>query len=86
MSIAFLRHLAATVLICSHILKELLKAIDNGSGQECFLAKFIKHLRLYQQTTYTELTASLWLSLRIQVYFIIDIYSWGYIYNLLYKL
>ncbi|KAF8732976.1 hypothetical protein HU200_015328 [Digitaria exilis] len=32
-----------------------------------FLAKFIQHVTLYQKTSYSELTASLWLSLRLQL-------------------
>ncbi|KAL3835470.1 hypothetical protein ACJIZ3_010206 [Penstemon smallii] len=32
-----------------------------------FLFKFIQHVKLYQQTSYTEIIASLWLSLRLQL-------------------
>lgn len=32
------------------------------------MAKFKEHVVLYQRTSYSELTASLWLSLRLQVY------------------
>ncbi|XXG51840.1 hypothetical protein AAC387_Pa03g0319 [Persea americana] len=35
--------------------------------EESFLARFIEHVALYQQTSYSELTASLWLSLRLQL-------------------
>ncbi|XP_031269969.1 ABC transporter C family member 13-like isoform X2 [Pistacia vera] len=38
-----------------------------SGGQEYFLAKFNEHVALYQRTSYSELTASLWLSLRLQV-------------------
>ncbi|KAL5574463.1 hypothetical protein UlMin_016162 [Ulmus minor] len=37
------------------------------NSEDYFLARFIKHVTLYQQTSYTELTASLWLSLRLQL-------------------
>lgn len=37
-------------------------------GQDFFLATFTRHVLMYQQTSYSELTASLWLSLRLQVY------------------
>jgi ATP-binding cassette subfamily C (CFTR/MRP) protein 10 len=33
-----------------------------------FLERFIQHVTLYQKTSYSELIASLWLSLRLQVY------------------
>ncbi|XP_030491896.2 ABC transporter C family member 13 isoform X1 [Cannabis sativa] len=36
-------------------------------SEEYFLEKFMKHVMLYQKTSYTELTASLWLSLRLQL-------------------
>ncbi|KAF8393024.1 hypothetical protein HHK36_021265 [Tetracentron sinense] len=36
-------------------------------GQEFFLARFTENVALYQQTSYSEITASLWLSLRLQV-------------------
>nr|XP_048320178.1 ABC transporter C family member 13-like isoform X1 [Ziziphus jujuba var. spinosa] len=36
-------------------------------SEECFFTRFTEHVRLYQQTSYTELIASLWLSLRIQL-------------------
>ncbi|KAI4962999.1 hypothetical protein ZWY2020_020539, partial [Hordeum vulgare] len=32
-----------------------------------FLERFVQHLTLYQKTSYSELTASLWLSLRLQL-------------------
>ncbi|KAI4331178.1 hypothetical protein MLD38_029388 [Melastoma candidum] len=35
--------------------------------EEIFFTRFIKHLKLYQRTSYSELTASLWLSLRLQL-------------------
>ncbi|KAF9613747.1 hypothetical protein IFM89_010477 [Coptis chinensis] len=35
-------------------------------AKECFLARFTEHVALYQRTSYTEITASLWLSLRLQ--------------------
>ncbi|URE01084.1 ABC transporter transmembrane region [Musa troglodytarum] len=35
--------------------------------QEIFMARFLEHVRLYQQTSYSEQTASLWLSLRLQL-------------------
>ncbi|KAK2986502.1 hypothetical protein RJ640_021377, partial [Escallonia rubra] len=36
-------------------------------SQDFFLTRFTEHVILYQRTSYTELTASLWLSLRLQV-------------------
>ncbi|KAJ0008012.1 hypothetical protein Pint_30337 [Pistacia integerrima] len=36
-------------------------------SEEYFLAKFNEHVALYQRTSYSELTASLWLSLRLQL-------------------
>ncbi|XP_038982338.1 ABC transporter C family member 13-like isoform X1 [Phoenix dactylifera] len=35
--------------------------------EEFFLARFMEHITLYQQTSYSERTASLWLSLRLQL-------------------
>ncbi|KAK6911073.1 ABC transporter type 1, transmembrane domain, partial [Dillenia turbinata] len=35
--------------------------------EEIFLAGFSEHVTLYQRTSYSEITASLWLSLRLQV-------------------
>ncbi|URE01087.1 ABC transporter transmembrane region [Musa troglodytarum] len=35
--------------------------------EEIFMARFLEHVRLYQQTSYSEQTASLWLSLRLQL-------------------
>ncbi|XP_073104173.1 ABC transporter C family member 13 isoform X5 [Elaeis guineensis] len=35
--------------------------------EEFFMGRFMEHVTLYQQTSYSELTASLWLSLRLQV-------------------
>ncbi|MQM07035.1 hypothetical protein Taro_039864 [Colocasia esculenta] len=35
--------------------------------EELFMARFMQHVALYQQTSYSELTASLWLSLRLQL-------------------
>ncbi|KZV22614.1 ABC transporter C family member 13-like [Dorcoceras hygrometricum] len=35
--------------------------------QEFFLFRFLQHVHLYQQTSYTEIVASLWLSLRLQL-------------------
>ncbi|KAJ6809460.1 ABC transporter C family member 13 [Iris pallida] len=35
--------------------------------EELFMARFIEYVALYQQTSYSELTASLWLSLRLQL-------------------
>lgn len=39
--------------------------------QELFMARFMEHVSLYQRTTYSELTAGLWLSLRLQVFFLL---------------
>lgn len=39
--------------------------------QENFVDRFIEHLTLYQRTSYSEIIASLWLSLRLQVSFLI---------------
>ncbi|XP_042499718.1 ABC transporter C family member 13-like [Macadamia integrifolia] len=36
-------------------------------AEEFFLAKFTKNVSVYQQTSYSEITASLWLSLRLQL-------------------
>lgn len=36
------------------------------------MAKFTEHVILYQRTSYSETTASLWLSLRLQVYVMIE--------------
>lgn len=36
-------------------------------SEDFFLARFIDHVAIYQKTSYTELTASLWLSLRLQL-------------------
>ncbi|KAM7257289.1 hypothetical protein ACFE04_013030 [Oxalis oulophora] len=36
-------------------------------SEDYFLAKFTEHVARYQQTSYSELTASLWLSLRLQL-------------------
>ncbi|CAL9010883.1 unnamed protein product [Prunus brigantina] len=36
-------------------------------SEDLFFARFTDHVKLYQQTSYTELTASLWLSLRLQL-------------------
>ncbi|OVA01330.1 ABC transporter [Macleaya cordata] len=36
-------------------------------AEEYFLARFTEHIALYQKTSYSELTASLWLSLRLQL-------------------
>ncbi|VVA99119.1 unnamed protein product [Arabis nemorensis] len=36
-------------------------------SEELFVARFIEHLTLYQRTSYTEIIASLWLSLRLQL-------------------
>ncbi|EMS58693.1 ABC transporter C family member 13 [Triticum urartu] len=38
-----------------------------------FLERFIQQLTLYQKTSYSELTASLWLSLRLQVYCVVNV-------------
>uniref|UniRef100_A0A1D1XUS0 ABC-type xenobiotic transporter n=1 Tax=Anthurium amnicola TaxID=1678845 RepID=A0A1D1XUS0_9ARAE len=35
--------------------------------EELFMARFMQHVALYQQTSYSELIASLWLSLRLQL-------------------
>ncbi|XP_073010335.1 ABC transporter C family member 13 isoform X3 [Typha latifolia] len=35
--------------------------------EELFMTRFIEHISLYQQTSFSELTASLWLSLRLQL-------------------
>ncbi|OAY65185.1 ABC transporter C family member 13 [Ananas comosus] len=35
--------------------------------EELFMARFMEHVSLYQRTTYSELTAGLWLSLRLQL-------------------
>ncbi|KAI3737516.1 hypothetical protein L2E82_27520 [Cichorium intybus] len=34
--------------------------------EEFFLARFIEHVKMYQKTSYSEIIASLWLSLRLQ--------------------
>lgn len=39
------------------------------------MAKFKEHVVLYQRTSYSELTASLWLSLRLQVYLRFQMYA-----------
>ncbi|KAL0903582.1 hypothetical protein M5K25_027971 [Dendrobium thyrsiflorum] len=36
-------------------------------SEDFFMAKFSKHVALYQKTSYSEITASLWLSLRLQL-------------------
>ncbi|CAH2078696.1 unnamed protein product [Thlaspi arvense] len=36
-------------------------------SEEHFVARFIEHLTLYQRTSYSEIIASLWLSLRLQL-------------------
>lgn len=36
-------------------------------SEDYFMAKFKEHVVLYQRTSYSELTASLWLSLRLQL-------------------
>ncbi|KAI3939222.1 hypothetical protein MKX01_002090 [Papaver californicum] len=36
-------------------------------AEDYFLGKFMDHIALYQKTSYSELTASLWLSLRLQL-------------------
>lgn len=36
-------------------------------SEEFFFAKFTEHITLYQKTSYTEIVASLWLSLRLQL-------------------
>ncbi|KAM4100591.1 hypothetical protein ACB094_05G079700 [Castanea mollissima] len=36
-------------------------------SEDFFLATFTRHVLMYQQTSYSELTASLWLSLRLQL-------------------
>ncbi|XP_035548110.1 ABC transporter C family member 13 isoform X2 [Juglans regia] len=41
--------------------------IRGFKSEDFFLATFARHVALYQQTSYTELTASLWLSLRLQL-------------------
>lgn len=35
--------------------------------QELFMGRFIEHMTRYQRTSYSEISASLWLSLRLQV-------------------
>lgn len=47
---------------------EILHSISSGNGQDLFFGRFTDQVKLYQQTSYTELTASLWLSLRLQVH------------------
>ncbi|KAL8456965.1 hypothetical protein ACS0TY_034986 [Phlomoides rotata] len=37
------------------------------NSEELFLLKFMSHVQVYQQTSYTEIVASLWLSLRLQL-------------------
>uniref|UniRef100_M4D807 ABC-type xenobiotic transporter n=1 Tax=Brassica campestris TaxID=3711 RepID=M4D807_BRACM len=37
------------------------------NSEEHFVARFIEHLTLYQRTSYSEIIASLWLSLRLQL-------------------
>ncbi|EXB55132.1 ABC transporter C family member 13 [Morus notabilis] len=37
------------------------------NSKDYFLERFMKHVTLYQKTSYSELTASLWLSLRLQL-------------------
>lgn len=39
--------------------------------QELFMSEFMRHVGSYQQTSYSESTASLWLSLRLQVCFLL---------------
>lgn len=54
-------------------------------GQDFFLAAFTRHVLMYQQTSYSELTASLWLSLRLQVYHkILKWLHYIYINNVIY--
>ncbi|KAF8107543.1 hypothetical protein N665_0119s0010 [Sinapis alba] len=37
------------------------------NSEEDFVARFVQHLTLYQRTSYSEIIASLWLSLRLQL-------------------
>ncbi|CAL9222685.1 unnamed protein product [Arabidopsis halleri] len=41
--------------------------IRSFKSEEHFVARFIEHLTLYQRTSYSEIIASLWLSLRLQL-------------------
>ncbi|XP_078443513.1 multidrug resistance-associated protein 11 isoform X2 [Wolffia australiana] len=57
----------------SPIYSSFTEAIDGSSTirafrkEELFLGEFMRHLRRYQQTSYSESIASLWLSLRLQL-------------------
>ncbi|GMN36333.1 hypothetical protein TIFTF001_005927 [Ficus carica] len=57
----------------SPIYASFMETLDGAStirafnSEEYFLARFTKDVKLYQKTSYTELTASLWLSLRLQL-------------------
>ena len=48
--------------------KKPLLTVMTGCEQDYFLARFTDFVTQYQRTSYSELTASLWLSLRLQVY------------------
>ncbi|RXH88432.1 hypothetical protein DVH24_000031 [Malus domestica] len=50
-----------------HNIHRELHSISSGNGQDLFFGRFTDQVKLYQQTSYTELTASLWLSLRLQL-------------------
>lgn len=41
--------------------------ISAYKSEDFFFAKFMEHITLYQKTSYTEIAASLWLSLRLQL-------------------
>lgn len=43
------------------------KSFTRRYVQEFFLCRFMQHMQMYQRTSYTEIIASLWLSLRLQV-------------------
>lgn len=49
--------------------KSMLLLTNTIFGQGYFLSRFNEHVMLYQRTSYSEITSSLWLSLRLQVYF-----------------
>ncbi|XP_043706853.1 ABC transporter C family member 13 isoform X2 [Telopea speciosissima] len=57
----------------SPIYASFTEALDGSStirafkAEEIFMAKFTENVSVYQQTSYSEITASLWLSLRLQV-------------------
>lgn len=56
-----------SAIFADNYIYKILELINACFGQDFFFTTFSQHVTLYQQTSYTELTASLWLSLRLQV-------------------